>query len=94
VVRVLQAEGVIQREINRRPLSVCGQNVPGRKVVSVCCNNDPETHGGRPRAVYTNEYCVIADGLIREDRKGEYRLFGSIVVMLQTGRSRVRYPIG
>jgi hypothetical protein len=38
VVRFLQAEGVSEREIHRRLVSVYGQNVFIRKELSACCN--------------------------------------------------------
>jgi hypothetical protein len=32
-------------------------------------NDDPEKHGGRPRATRTDGNCVTVEGLIREDRR-------------------------
>jgi hypothetical protein len=78
MVRFLKAEGVSQRKIHRKLVSVYGQNVFRRKEVSVWCNkfkdgqttlyDYPQKHRGRPRTLHTVENCVIVEGLIREDR--------------------------
>jgi hypothetical protein len=35
-------------------------------------HDDPEKHGGRPRASQTEEICVIVEGLIREIEESKF----------------------
>jgi hypothetical protein len=32
-------------------------------------NDDPEEHRGRPRTWHSDEYCVLVEGLVIEDRR-------------------------
>jgi hypothetical protein len=54
VVRLLQAEGVIQREIHRRLVIVYGKKVSTR-------GRTPEKHRGRPRSEHNDENCVTSE---------------------------------
>jgi hypothetical protein len=72
VVRFLQAEGMGASEIQRRSVSVYGQNVSSREKVSVWCKQfkygrKTQKHRRKQRSSHIVENCVIVEGLIRED---------------------------
>jgi hypothetical protein len=80
-VRFLEAEGVIEIDINRMLVSIYGQNVFSQKEVAVsynklkvgqvALNDDLEKHRGRLGTSHSDENCVTVKGLIREDERAK-----------------------
>lgn len=68
MVSFLHAERVSLSDNHRTLVNVCGQNVFSRKVL----NDDPQTHGGRPRTSHTDENCVIVEVLLREIEESKF----------------------